>query len=171
MAVFAGRMIQNTVGTIRDILVIRGQRGRAAVLSFTETMIWLVVFCVVLQGFLAQPSGLVTVVNFLAFAGGFAMGSYAGIVVEEKMALGHVAIEVIPSGHDEEVGRELKRAGFPLTVFPCRGERGPHHMYLSVVPRRQMAAFLRRLEKIAPHAFVTIMDARIPSRVFRRQRA
>jgi uncharacterized protein YebE (UPF0316 family) len=172
LVVFLARMLQNTVGTVRDIMVIRGERGKAAALSFSETMIWLIVFCVVLQDFLTKPVGWVTVMNFLAFAGGFALGSYVGILVEEKMALGYVAIEVIPARRDEEVGRELKRAGFPLTIFPCKGERGPHRMYLSVVPRRQMSSFLKHIHNVAPSAFVTVTDARVVrSWVFRRQRA
>jgi uncharacterized protein YebE (UPF0316 family) len=170
--VFLARMVQNTVGTVRDIMVIRGDRGKAALLSFAETMIWLIVFCAVLQNFFAQPLGWVTAINFLAFAGGYAVGSYAGILVEEKMALGHVAIAVVPSERDEKVGEELKRTGFPLTIFPCQGERGPHHMYLSVVSRRQLSVSLKRIQEIAPHAFVTVIDTRMAkSWVFGRQRA
>jgi uncharacterized protein YebE (UPF0316 family) len=171
LLVFLARMAQNTVGTVRDILVVRGNRGKAAMLSFVETMIWLIVFCVVLQGFFAQPLGWSTAMNFLAFAGGYAVGSYTGIVVEEKLALGYVAIAIIPSQRDREVGEELKQAGFPLTIFPCQGEKGPHHMYLSVIPRRRLSAALNQIQKITPDSFVTVIDARMAkSWVFSRQR-
>jgi len=161
LLVFIARIVQNTIGTVRDILVVRGNRGKAALLSFTETIVWLIVFCVVLQGFFAQPLGRGTVLNFLAFAGGYAVGSYTGIMVEERLALGYVAIAIIPSQRDQKVGEELKRAGFPLTIFPCQGEKGPHQMYLSVISRRKLSAALDQIQRIVPDSFVTVIDARM----------
>jgi len=170
LLVFFVRMVQNAIGTVRDILVIRGERGRAALLSFAETTIWLAVFCLVLQGFFAQPLGWTTALNFLAFASGFAVGSYLGVWIEERMALGYVAIAIIPSEQEERIGKELKQAGLPLTIFPCQGERGPHYMYLSVVPRRHLSDSLKRIQQIAPRAFITVVDARMArSRMFGRQ--
>ncbi|MEM2508559.1 MAG: DUF5698 domain-containing protein, partial [Candidatus Hadarchaeales archaeon] len=55
ISVFFARLLQNTIGTVRDIWVLRGQRFRASFLSFLETTIWFITFGVVLKNFLDAP--------------------------------------------------------------------------------------------------------------------
>ncbi|KUO39614.1 MAG: hypothetical protein AVW06_03500 [Hadesarchaea archaeon DG-33-1] len=158
--IFFARLFQNAIGTLRDILVIKGQRMKAAGYSFTETLTWLVVFSVVFRGFFDEPLGAGTVANFMAFAAGFAAGSYAGVLIEERMAVGHVTVQVISMDRNKEVGRILHAEGFPMTMIKAKGRKGPRMVYQSVIPRRHLARFLASVDRVDSNIFTTIMDTR-----------
>jgi uncharacterized protein YebE (UPF0316 family) len=158
--VFFARLFQNAVSTMRAIFVIKGQRMKAAWYSFIETLTWLVIFSVVIRGFFDAPSGVGTVANFIAFAAGFAAGSYAGILIEERMAVGHVTVQVISIDRSKEVGRILRDEGFPVTMIKARGTKGPRTVYQSVIPRRRLARFLASVDRVDSDIFTTIMDTR-----------
>lgn len=158
--IFFARLFQNAIGTLRDILVIKGQRMKAAAYSFIETLTWLVVFSVVFRGFFDEPLGVGTAANFMAFAAGFAAGSYAGVLIEEWMAVGHVTVQVISMDRSKKVGKILHAEGFPMTIIKARGRKGPRMVYQSVIPRRHLARFLASVDRGDSNTFTTIMDTR-----------
>lgn len=82
----------------------------------------------------------------MAFAAGYAAGSYAGLLIEEWMAIGHVTVQVISMDRSKEVGEMLRAKGFPMTTIKARGRKGPRMVYQSVIPRRQLARFLASVE-------------------------
>ncbi len=64
------------MGTFRVLLVNRGQRGAAALLSFFEITIWVVAISQVI-------ANVTSLWNILAYSGGFATGTLVGIWVEK----------------------------------------------------------------------------------------
>jgi uncharacterized protein YebE (UPF0316 family) len=160
ISVFFARMLQNAIGTVRDILVIKGNRGKAAACSFLETLLWMIVFCWILRDFFDSPLSIQTLLNFTAFAAGYAAGTYVGVSVEERMAVGHVTVQVISARKSREVGRILRDRIFPITTIRGRGRYGPRLIYQSVIPRRKLADLLHSVEKEDPEAFITIMDTK-----------
>ncbi len=159
MAIFFARLAQNAIGTVRDILVVRGQRTKAAIYSFAETLIWVVVFSFIIKGIFDEPLCAETIFKVLAFAGGFAAGSYAGVFVEERMAIGYATVQVISMSKSKEVGEVLCRH-FPVTVIKARGRKGTRKIYQSILQRRQLSKFLASVDGVDPKAFITIMDTR-----------
>lgn len=90
--VFASRVGDVRLGTMRIILTARGRRNLAPLLGFLEVLIWIVVV-----------SRLITHARtpfaFLGYAAGFALGNFAGIYIEEWFAIGYVTVRVIlPKG-------------------------------------------------------------------------
>lgn len=160
ISVFFARLLQNTIGTVRDIWVLRGQRFRASLLSFLETTIWFLTFGIVLKNFLADPISLAGIGYFMSFSLGYAMGTYLGVNVEEKMAVGYVTVQVISVAKSREIGKTLKAAGYPMTMIRGRGVRGNRLIYQSVMARRHLSDFLRLVRETDPEAFITIMDTK-----------
>src|SRR5512138_2586238 len=88
LIVFLARIADVTVGTIRIIFVARGKKYLAPLLGFVEVFIWITVVAQIVGG--AQ-----NMVAYLAYAAGFAVGNYVGMIVEEKLAIGTLVIRVI----------------------------------------------------------------------------
>ena len=78
--IILSRMVDVTLGTVRIILVSRGSRFVAPILGFFEVLIWIVVISQIMQN-LNNP------LCYIAYALGFALGTYFGIMVEEKLAI------------------------------------------------------------------------------------
>ncbi len=67
------RIIDVSLGTVRIILVSKGAKIIAPILGFFEVLIWLIAIGQVMQN-------LTNVMNYFAYAFGFAIGNYIGIL-------------------------------------------------------------------------------------------
>ena len=79
LLIFCARVCDVSISTIRLILLYRGRRVLAPVLGFIEVLIWLLAMRQIM-------SNLTNPFIYIGFAGGFAMGNYVGIILEEKLA-------------------------------------------------------------------------------------
>src|SRR5260370_25707592 len=89
-------------------------KALAPILGFFEVPLWLFAITQIMQN-------LTDVSCFLAFAGGFSMGNYLGILIEEKLAMGTSLVRIITPKNPEELVRNLTLAEFRVT---CMGRKG-----------------------------------------------
>jgi uncharacterized protein YebE (UPF0316 family) len=154
--IFLGRLTDVTLGTLRIILIGRGLRRVAPLVGFVEVLVWLIVLTTVVEQ-LDRP------LNFIAYAGGFAAGTYAGMFVEGKIALGLVAVRVITEGDASDLLARLREERFGATDFAARGLQGRVRLILTILPRRDLDRLVDLVRQLHPHAFVTVSDVRAAS--------
>ena len=117
--IFALRIVDVSMGTLGIMITVRGRRGLAAAIGFLEVLIWIVAVGHALQH-------LDSVYHVVAYAGGFAIGNYVGIVVENTLALGTVVVRaIIPDETDGATARVLREQGYVVTELEGRGRHGP----------------------------------------------
>src|SRR5690349_7266164 len=132
LLIFLARVGDVSLGTLRVVMVTQGRRGRASMLGFCEVLIWVFAVSQVLQN-LRQPLFAV------AYALGFATGSYVGLTVERWAALGHQVVRIFSrSGH--EIAARLRELGFRVTVFEAKGRDGSVAMLYTETERRRVQA-------------------------------
>jgi Uncharacterized protein conserved in bacteria len=102
--IFLARICDVTLDTARIIYVSRGIKFLAPLIGFFEVLIWLLSITQIMNN-------LTNVVYYIAYAGGFAMGNYIGIYIEEKMAIGTVVIRIITQKNASELVEFLKGDG------------------------------------------------------------
>lgn len=98
-----------------------------------------------------------------AYGGGFATGTWLGIKLEERIALGMRMIRVITRRANDELVEALREKGFGLTVLRGEGLSGPVYVLFSVVKRSLVPNFRGIVEELAPQSFLTIEDTRFVS--------
>ncbi len=99
--------------------------------------------------------------EFIVYASGFATGNYVGSLIEERMALGFVTVEIIPSEPDSNLAELLRQQGFGVTTFPAFGKEGPRQVLHVLLKRRSLPPHIvQMVSEHDPTAFYTIMDAR-----------
>src|SRR3954465_6757959 len=91
LLIFIARTSDVTLGTLRNIFISKGFRNIVPFIGFFEVLIWLISIRQVMQH-LDNP------VCYIGFAGGFAMGTYVGLKVENRLALGIQVLRIIISG-------------------------------------------------------------------------
>jgi len=151
--IFLSRVCDVTMGTVRVILVGRGHRYLAPLFGFFEVLIWLIVIGKVMQN-------LDNWMCYAAYAGGFAMGNFVGICIEEKLAMGTFMIRVITQKQSSELIRSLNEAGYGATNTPAQGARGPVNVIYCVIHRGELSAVVELIRRFSPNAFYTIQDIR-----------
>jgi uncharacterized protein YebE (UPF0316 family) len=154
--IFLARVADVTLGTMRIIFVSRGLKLLAPVLAFFEILIWLLAIGQIF-------SNLTNIANYLAYAGGFALGNYVGILVEEKLAVGLALVRIITQYDAAELLRQLKSGGFGVTVMNAEGKHGQVKLIFAVVKRKKIPAILTLVNSYNPDSFYTIEDVRSAS--------
>ncbi|TGM15462.1 DUF2179 domain-containing protein [Leptospira selangorensis] len=153
LGIYLARMTDVSIGTVRIILISRERKILAAMLGFIEVLLWLIVITQIMRN-------LSNVLCYIAYAGGFATGTFLGMVVEEKLALGHSLIRIIVPEKGEEIVQNLAQAGYRTTTLEAQGARGPVKVILSLLRRKEIPVVLGILKNTAPGAFYTIENAR-----------
>lgn len=156
LLIFAARLVDVSLGTVRIILVARGHRKVAPLVGFVEILAWLVALSQVMQH-LDRP------INYLAFAGGFAAGTYVGMWVEGRLALGLVAMRIIATDDASELIEALRRAHVGVTSVAARGIKGRVRLVFTVIRRKELRRVQELVRELQPKAFVSVSDVRSAS--------
>ncbi len=140
--------------TIRVIYISRGIKYIAPIIAFFEIVIRLLAMEVVMQD-------LANIANFMAFALGFAMGTYVGLVIEEKLSIGMVILRIVTTDEsNEEIVSFMQSENYGITTLDATGSRGSVKMILSLVNRTDLPRITQHIQATNPHAFFSIEDVR-----------
>lgn len=150
------RIVDVSLGTMRIILVSKGAKIIAPILGFFEILIWLVAIGQVMQN-------LTNVMNYFAYALGFALGNYIGILIEQKLAIGMVVVRIITATDASELIDYMKSANFGVTVIDAEGANGPVHLVFTVIKRSLVPILISHINKFNSKAFYSIEDVRFVS--------
>lgn len=147
--IFVLRLLDVGMATVRIVLLGKGRKLAATGLGFVEALVWVLAIARVLDG-LDDP------LRMVAFAAGFAAGTYLGALVEEWMALGQILVRVISPNDSPEVAGVLRDNDFGATVVNGDGMDGEVRVTFSVIPRREVKRVSRLIHQINPEAYVTL---------------
>ena len=154
MIVFAAEVCVVTLSTVRIIALGRGNKGLAALLGLFEVTIWLFAISQVMQNLSSLSCAA-------AFAVGFALGNYVGVVLDQKLALGSLVVQVITPRDPEDLLASLQAANYGVTCVDGRGKAGPVQLILTVIPRRELANVVALLKRFDPNVFYSVDSLQI----------
>jgi uncharacterized protein YebE (UPF0316 family) len=138
-----------TLATLRTIFVARGMKVLAPALGFFEVSIWLFAIGEVMKN-------LSDVTCSLAFAGGFTLGNFLGVVIEQALAIGCVMVRAITSRDAAPLVQRLREAGFGVTCLEGHGASGAVQVVFTVVPRKSLGEVTTLLEGFDPTLFYSV---------------
>jgi len=125
------RIIDVSIGTVRIIFVSKGMKYLAPLLGFFEVLIWLLAIGQIMQN-LSNP------LNYIAYATGFAMGNYVGIILENKIAMGIVSIRVITRLEASDLVNHLRERGLTVTSIDAEGNHGAVKVFFTIAKRKNL---------------------------------
>jgi uncharacterized protein YebE (UPF0316 family) len=159
LTIFAMRVSDMSMDTLRMLFVMRGRKGIAWVLGFFQSVIYVLAITSVL-------SQLKNPLNIIGYAAGFATGNVVGMLIEERLAIGHIHLSIISPRLGAGMAQVLREAGYGVTEIPARGKDG----MVSVLSVSVLRKDVRHVEGLVlekdPEAFVTSEDVRPVRRGF-----
>ncbi len=148
MAIFIGRIVDVSLGTIRVNLIVRRRKIFAAIIGFVEVCIFALVIARVIQDLDNNIFGI------LAYGAGFAGGTLIGITLSEKLSKDLISTNIMSKKFDCDMEKILRHEGFGATCLNGIGKEGEVKV-INVVCK---SIFLTKLSKIIrsadPEAFV-----------------
>lgn len=151
--IFIARIIDVTIGTFRIVMVSKGKKYIAPLLGFFEVIIWIVAIGKIMEN-------LDNWINIVAYAAGFATGNYIGLIIEEKVAMGVVKIQIITAKAATDLIAKLKTAGYGITHHEATGANGKVSIMYSIVNRSDVQKVIELICTYNPNAFYSIEDVK-----------
>ncbi len=151
LIIFFSRVCDVSLGTLRHVFISKGFRKIVPVLGFFEVLIWIIVVTQIMKN-------LNNIACYLAWAGGFATGTYVGLLIEERLALGLQVIRIITNQNCDNLLDALKHDNHGITVVDAQGAVGPVKMIFSIIQRKNIHQVVLLIRKHNPTAFYSIED-------------
>jgi uncharacterized protein YebE (UPF0316 family) len=151
--VFAMRVTDMSLDTLRLLFMMRGRKLLAGLIGAIQAAVFILAVSAVLQG----PLNVWTV---LGYALGFGAGVILGMFAEERLAIGYAMLRVYSPSHGKAIAEAMRGAGHAVTEIMARGLEGEITVVNSVVARKDVPAVRTVIAGVDGDAFVTIDEAR-----------
>ena len=140
LIVCLAKIVEISIQSLKTVMMVKGQRAKAAMLGFVECMIWGLVI-----------STLVTtlgdnIVLLVFYCSGYALGLFIGSSIENKIAIGTSNLELIANDEStKKITTYLKEKGRGYTVFEGHGSIDKMNMIFIVLPRKETPRILKEI--------------------------
>lgn len=153
LIIFVAKVIEVTIGTVRNILIVKGYRAPAVLLALVEITIWVFVASQVITGIAESP------MKGIAYALGYTAGIFLGSVVEKKLAFGKTMVQAITTPDKAiELADVLRKKGFGVTSIEAKGKDEKRCILMILANRRGNEAIDPTILSIDPDALIVRND-------------
>jgi uncharacterized protein YebE (UPF0316 family) len=159
LAIFALRVCDMSLDTIRVLFVVRGKKKLAWVLGFFQSAIFVLAISQVL-------TNLTNYLYVIGYAAGFATGNVIGMLIDERMAIGHIHLTIVSPASGAALAEKLRAHGFAVTEVAGRGLNGMVSLLHVDVMRRRIDEVETITLEEDPEAFITAEELRTIRRGF-----
>jgi uncharacterized protein YebE (UPF0316 family) len=152
LIIFA-RICDVSFGTVRIILIGKGYKNIAPFIGFAEVLIWIFAVTQIIQN-------LDKIQYYFAYATGYALGTFIGMKIEDKLSLGQSVIQVITNHDSGKLTDSLKERNLNFTTIDATGKFGPVKIILIIMQRHLLNEAIKIIESSDDHFFYSIEDVR-----------
>lgn len=151
--IFLINLVYITINTIRVILTMRGYRKVAPFIAIIEVTIYTLGLSMVMNH-LSNP------IYLMAYALGFGVGIYTGMLIEDRLALGYSVVHIITDGLDHSLAHDLREMGYGVTIETGYGRDGERLILTVLSPRTTETHLYNALDELSPSAFYYTSEAK-----------
>ena len=152
--IFFGRILDVSIGTVRTVISVKGQKFAASVLAFFEVFIW----------YYVARSALNTPLNSIfvpiSYSLGYATGTFIGTTLSRKVIKGNTSIQVITSKASKTNLERIRTAGYGVTIIDVYDtyDNKEKKLLLMEVKNRNIKELTNLIKKIDEKAFITLRE-------------
>ena len=151
LIIFISRVCDVTLGTLRHVFISKGYKQIVPILGFFEVLIWIIVVAQIMKK-------IDNWACYIGWASGFATGTYVGLLIEEKLALGLQIVRIITNQDCDKLIEDLKDANHGVTIIEGKGSKGPVKIIFTIVKRTNIQSLVSIIHNDNPNAFYTVED-------------
>ena len=154
--IFIGRLVDVTLSTLQTMYLVKGKRNLATIIGFVDVLIW---FIVVRE---ALNTDIQSMWIALAYAGGYAAGTFTGSGISKKVIKGTVSVQVITKNYKNKVIEALKNSNYSASVIECKGvhKEDTNFMIYAQIQNNKLSEFKKLIMGIDPNAFITVTESK-----------
>ncbi|KGA97105.1 hypothetical protein AJ85_14820 [Alkalihalobacillus alcalophilus ATCC 27647 = CGMCC 1.3604] len=139
--------------TVRTIMMVKGMKEKAAAVGILEGAVYVVALGLVF-------ADLSNYLNMIAYAVGFGVGLYIGAIIEEKLAIGYVTLEVNIMNRNDKLVHRLREVGFSVSTSEVEGMNSIRYLLACTARRDREKEFIKIVSEYEPSAFIVSFEPR-----------
>ncbi len=151
LKVFFARIIDVCLGAFRTVNIVRGRRVVAAVIAFVEVLIWYAVAREVLT------PDRVSIFIPLAYASGYAIGTYLGTFLSGKFSKGFLSVQVISSKIKQQDIEIIKKKGYGVSTLKTTDNK---IMLIIEINQKRLNDLRKIINRLDKKAFMIINETK-----------
>lgn len=128
--IFGLRILENSLATLRLILVSNGKKLLGSILLSLTSIIWLTSSSIAIKN--------INIIMVLIFSIGSLVGSFVGSIIEEKLAIGNNLLICIAS---KPICDDLRNKGYIVTKLRGEGYKDDSKDVLLIVTKEKLIKF------------------------------
>ena len=131
--------------------MIKGQKILAPALAVIEVFVYISGLTIILNN-------LDSYWNIAAYCIGYGLGVYVGSMIEERLALGYLTMQVIVDSIQSNVAERLREKGFGVTSWTAQGREGDRLVMEVLTKRNRQKELIKIIDELCPKAFVVYYE-------------
>ncbi len=155
LQIFFVRVFDVSLGTLRTMILVRGNRLYASLVGFFEILVW---FLIVKE---ALNTTMDSIWIAVGYAGGFSVGTFLGSFVSSKVIKGTVSFQVITGFAYPNMVDMIRDNGYAVTVIEASGRDDKKHLLFIETSNKQINHLQALIKRCDEKAFIVVNDTKM----------
>lgn len=151
IVIFLAILTQVVFGTVRLIVMVKGQKILAMTIGFFEASISLTIAITVVTQAVKQG---INIFMILSYAAGFALGLFIGMLISDRISKDMLSINVISKKHADMIENVLRNNGFGVTCYSGSGKDGNVKIMNVICQKNKFRDLQMLVQEIDPKVLV-----------------
>lgn len=154
LLIFTFKVIENTLSTLRIIVVSNGKKLLGAILQGIVSIVWVISTSLVVINIQKDPF------KIISFTLGALIGSYIGSIIEEKIALGtNMITTIINKNLTKKITYALKKQKHEAIIINGKNIYEQKDILIIITKRKQNQNIIKLIKNIDNSATIIIENA------------
>lgn len=152
LKIFFVRILDVSLGTVRTMFTVKGNRITASLVGFIEILVW---FLVAKEALQTEEKSILIAISYSL---GFATGTYIGGYLSSVLITGNITVQVFTDNLKLE--QILRKKGYAVSVIECKGyneNKGKHMLYININKKKENE-LMKIVNANDEHAFVVVNE-------------
>ena len=156
LKIFAARIIDVSLGTIRTVLFVKGKTIEPFIIAFFEVLIW---YLIAREALNTEGN---TILIAISYAGGYATGTYIGSLLSNYFINGIVGVQIIIKEDSIKLASDLRKRGYTLSIIELKNDyagQDKNMLYIQIRndKLKELTKIVKRYDK---EAFIVVNETK-----------
>ena len=154
--IFFVRILDVSLGTVRMIITVKGNKLVASLIGFFEILVW---FLIVKEALNTTETSIFIA---LSYSLGYATGTYIGGILSDKFVSGTLSVQVILSNNNHKIVDKIREEGFAVSVVNVKGkEDHDKYMLFMEIDKKKINQLKYLIKSLDSKAFVVVDETKM----------
>lgn len=154
--IFFVRILDVSLGTVRMIITVKGNKLVASLIGFFEILVW---FLIVKEALNTTETSIFIA---LSYSLGYATGTYIGGFLSDKFVSGTLSVQVVLSNDNHKIVDKIREEGFAVSVVNVKGkEDHDKYMLFMEIDKKKINQLKYLIKSLDSKAFVVVNETKM----------